>query len=326
VIVDTALYRAGARCSLTCDPGDLVAAREELRGDGDFIWIGMFQPSREELDRVAAAFGLHPLALEDAFEAGQRPKLDYYEESLFLTVKTLWYVEQEDAVETGEIHLFVGSNFVITVRHGHGSELHGARVLLESRKNVLTHGPSAVVYAVCDLVVDGYEAVAASLDVDVSEVEDSVFSDERTRDSARIYVLKREIAEVRRAVRPLQDPVRRFSAGAVPGMDPTTEPFFRDVADHLARVAETIEGLDILLSTAFEAHLAAISVQQNQDMRKISAGLGLVAVPTLIAGVYGMNFDNMPELHWIMGYPFALALMAASSSALWWFFKKSGWL
>ena len=177
----------------------------------------------------------------------------------------------------------------------------------------MTHGPSAVVYVVCDLVVDGYEAVAAALDVDVSEVEDSVFSDERTRDSQRIYVLKREIAEVRRAVRPLRDPVRRFSAGAVPGIDPAAEPFFRDVSDHLARVSETIEGLDLLLTAAFEAHLASISVQQNEDMRRISAGVGLVAMPTLVAGVYGMNFDHMPELHWTLGYPFALALMVLSS-------------
>jgi magnesium transporter len=326
VIVDTALYRAGARCELRCDPADLGAVRSELLGDGDFIWLGMFEPTREELDRAAAVFGLHPLAVEDALEAGQRPKLELYDESLFLSVKTLWYVEAEDAVETGEIHIFVGPDFVITVRHGDGAELQAARLFLESRRNVLDHGPSAVVYAVCDLVVDGYESVAAALDIDVSEVEESVFSAERTRDSARIYVLKREIAEVRRAVRPLRDPVRRFAAGAVPGIDVTTEPFFRDVADHLARVSETVEGLELLLTAAFEAHLASISVQQNEDMRKISAGVGLVALPTLIAGVYGMNFDHMPELHWFFGYPLALLLMVISSGSLWVLFKKSGWL
>ncbi len=326
MIVDTAHYRDGARCELKCDPSDFVAARAQLTGNGDFIWVGLYEPTHAELDEVAAAFNLHPLAVEDAFEAGQRPKLDFYEDSLFLIVKTLWYVEQEDAVETGEIHLFVGHDFVVTVRHGEGSELQGARKLLETRQNVLTHGPSAVVYVVCDLVVDGYEAVAAALDVDVSEVEDSVFSDERTRDSQRIYVLKREIAEVRRAVRPLRDPVRRFSAGAVPGIDAAAEPFFRDVSDHLSRVSETIEGLDLLLTAAFEAHLASISVQQNEDMRKISAGVGLVAMPTLVAGVYGMNFDHMPELHWVLGYPFALALMVLSSWGLWVFFKRSGWV
>ncbi|MGL5823884.1 MAG: magnesium and cobalt transport protein CorA [Nocardioides sp.] len=326
MIVDTALYRDGVRCAPRCDPADLMALRAELRGDGDFVWLGLFEPTRAELDRAATAFGLHPLAVEDAFEAGQRPKLELFDDSLFLSVKTLWYVETEDAVETGEVHIFMGRDFVITVRHGDGAELQAARHSLESRTSVLNQGPSAVVYAVCNLVVDGYESVAAALDIDVSEVEESVFSAERTRDSARIYVLKREIAEVRRAVRPLGEPLRRFAGGTLPGMDATTQPFFRDVVDHLARVSETVEGLELLLTAAFEAHLAAISVQQNEDMRKISAGVGLVALPTLIAGIYGMNFDTMPELHWLFGYPFALLLMALSSGALWVLFKKSGWL
>ncbi|MGL5811696.1 MAG: magnesium/cobalt transporter CorA [Nocardioides sp.] len=326
MIVDTALYRAGSRRDLRCARSDFVAARAELRGDGDFLWIGLFEPTRDELDTVAEAFDLHHLAVEDAVKASQRPKLDVYDDSLFLVVRTLWYVEEQDAVETGEIAIFVGPDFVVTVRHGDGSELKGARALLEARANVLTHGPTAVVYAVCDLVVDNYEAVAAALDTDVSEVEQSVFSDARTQDSTRIYVLKRELAEVRRAVRPLHDPVRRFAAGGVDYIDPEAEPFFRDVADHLARVSETIESLDVLLSSAFEVHLASISVRQNEDMRKISAGVGLVAVPTLIAGIYGMNFSRMPELHWALGYPFALVLMVLSSAGLWVFFKRSGWL
>jgi magnesium transporter len=191
---------------------------------------------------------------------------------------------------------------------------------------VLTHGPSAVVYAVCDRVVDGYEAVAASLEEDVDEVENSVFSTERTNDSVRIYTLKREIAEMRRAVQPLREPMRQFAAGTVDGIDAEAMPFFRDVSDHLTRTAETIDSLDYLLTSAFQGHLARISVQQNDDMRKISAGIGLVAVPTLIAGVYGMNFDHMPELHWTLGYPLVIGLMVVCSWALWIFFKRSGWL
>jgi magnesium transporter len=191
---------------------------------------------------------------------------------------------------------------------------------------VLTHGPSAVVYAVCDRVVDGYVDVVESLQEDVDEVEESVFSPARTNDSVRIYTLKREIAEVRRAVMPLRDPMRRFASGTVEGIHAEAAPFFRDVADHLTRAAEGVDTLDGLLSTAFDAHLAAIQVRQNDDMRKISAGVGLVAAPTLIAGVYGMNFQNMPELSWYWGYPGALALMALSSTVLWVFFKKSGWL
>jgi magnesium transporter len=214
----------------------------------------------------------------------------------------------------------------VTVRHGQGGGLHEARLALEKRETVLAHGPSAVVYAVCDQVVDIYESVSEELTEDVDEVESSVFSDERTNDSARIYVLKRELAEVRRAVLPLREPMRRFTVGAVPGILPEAGPFFRDVGDHLAAAAESIETLDSLLSTAFEAHLARIQVQQNDDMRKISAGAALLLLPTLIAGVYGMNYDHMPELHWQLGYLWALFLMVGSSVALWAWFKRSGWM
>ncbi len=222
--------------------------------------------------------------------------------------------------------MFVGADYVVTVRHGAGSELHTRRVDLEADTQVLTHGPSAVVYAVCDRVVDDYEAVAASLQEDVDEVESSVFSPDRTDDAVRIYTLKREIAEMRRAVLPLKEPMRQFSEGRVRGIDPEAMPFFRDVFDHVARTAEAIDSLDNLLTAAFQGHLARISVQQNEDMRKISAGVALAAVPTLIAGVYGMNFDHMPELRWQFGYAYAIALMGVIVWALWVFFKKSGWL
>jgi magnesium transporter len=191
---------------------------------------------------------------------------------------------------------------------------------------VLAHGPSAVIYAACDMVVDDYEQVCNSLVEDVDEVEISVFSEERTNDSARIYVLKRELAEVRRAVLPLRDPINRFANGVVHGIDREAAPYFRDVGDHLNRCADTVDELDGLLSTAFDAHLARISVQQNDDVRKISAGAALVVVPTLLAGIYGMNFDHMPELHWTFGYAWALFLMVGTSLGLLWFFKRSGWL
>lgn len=325
MIVDVGLYRAGSRVPLAIPPNNLTSVRSEL-GEGDFLWVGLHEPTVEELEDVAIGFLLHPLAVEDALRAHQRPKLEAYDDTIYFTIRTVWYVEEEDAVETGEIHLFVGDGFVITVRHGQGADLRASRRWLESSRQVLAHGPSAVVYAVCDLVVDGYESVAASLEDDVEEVEQSVFSPSRTDDAARIYTLKREIAEMRRAVFPLRDPMRRFVAGMVPGIDPESAPFFRDVADHLNRVGEAIDSLDNLLSTAFEAHLASISVRQNEDMRKISAGIGLVGVPTLIAGIYGMNFEHMPELHWASGYPFALALMVLSAALLFWAFKRSGWL
>ena len=326
MIVNSALYRKGARVDVDCAPQDLHDLRSRITDDGDFVWVGLHQPTETELEDVAVAFGLHPLAVEDAFKAHQRPKLERYEDNLFLVLKTLWYVDEEDAVETGEINIFVGRDFVVTVRHGQGSQLQSARTFLESQEAVLVHGPSAVVYAVCDTVVDGYTMVVDELQIDVDEVEESVFSPARTNDSVRIYTLKREIAEVRRAVMPLKDPMRRFATGTVEGMDEEAAPFFRDVADHLSQAADVVETLDGLLSTAFDAHIARISVQQNDDMRKISAGVGLVAAPTLIAGVYGMNFNHMPELGWYYGYPMAVGLMLLTSGVLWVWFKRSGWL
>jgi magnesium transporter len=183
-----------------------------------------------------------------------------------------------------------------------------------------------VIYAVCDTAVDGYSDVVDELQVDVDEIESSVFSPARTDDSSRIYVLKREIAEVRRAVLPLREPMRKLADGLVPGVEREAGPFFRDVLDHLNLAAEVVDSLDSLLSTAFDAHLARITVQQNDDMRKISAGVALAAAPTLIAGVYGMNFDHMPELGWRVGYPLAVLLMVAISGGLWVLFKRSGWL
>jgi magnesium transporter len=326
VIVDSAVYRQGKRIVDDLPPSELGRIRKLATEPGDFVWVGLHEPNEEELATVEEEFGLHPLAVEDAFLAHQRPKLERYEHTLFLTVKSLWYVDADDAVETGEINMFVGPDFVITVRHGSGSELHSARRDLEAKSTVLTHGPSAVVYAVCDRVVDGYLSVMSSLEEDVDEVETSVFSAQRTNDSARIYTLKREIAEARRAVLPLREPMRRFATGAVPGIDEASAPFFRDVLDHLNRVAETVDGLDQLLSSAFDAHLAQISVQQNEDMRRISAGAAIVVVPTLIAGVYGMNFQHMPELAWTYGYAYAIAVMLGASIVLWVWFKRSGWL
>jgi magnesium transporter len=326
VIVDNALYRNGVRVLVDCGTGDLKTVRDAATGDDDFVWIGLHKPTEDELARVEEVYGLHPLALEDAFMAHQRPKLERYDDTLFLVLKTLWYVDEFDAVETGEINLFVGEKFVISVRHGEGNALHHARHELEKMETVLQHGPSAVVYAICDQVVDRYEEVATCLTEDVDEVEASVFSDERTNDSKRIYLLKREIAEMRRAVLPLRDPMLRFAGQAVPGIAPEASTYFRDVADHLARVAETIDNLDNLLSTAFNAHIAQISIQQNDDMRRISATVGLVAAPTLVAGIYGMNFDHMPELGWALGYPMALGLMLLSSLTIYVISKRAGWL
>jgi magnesium transporter len=322
VIIEDALYRDGNRVE---SAGGARRHRWEC-GPTEFQWIGVHEPEPEELAWLGTTFGLHPLAVEDAGESHQRPKLELYDGVIFLVLKTLWYVDAEDAVETGEINLFVGKDFVITVRHGQGVDLSGSRRNLEDRAVLLEHGPASVMYAICDRVVDEYERVAADLELDVDEVEEAVFSPERTYDNVRIYTLKRELAEFRRAVLPLREPMRRFAQGAVPGVSGETATHFRDVADHTQRVSEAVDNLAYLLSTAFEAQLAQISVQQSEDMRKISAGAALVVVPTLIAGIYGMNFDSMPELGWQYGYAYALLLMSGTAAVLFFLFKRSKWL
>ena len=215
MIVDSAVYRAGTRVPVECDVADLAALRARCE-PGDFVWVGLYAPDVAELDEVAEKFSLHPLAVEDAVKAHQRPKLERYDDNLFLVVKTLWYVDAEDAVETGEISLFVGPDFVISVRHGEGGGLQQARLDLEAREAVLAHGPSAVVYAVCDQIVDGYERVTGALVEDVDEVELSDLG-ERHDDSARIYMLKRRLTEVRRAVLPLRNPIGHFATARSTG-------------------------------------------------------------------------------------------------------------
>lgn len=326
MIVDNALYRNGQRVDLNLDVQDLAGVRAKATEPDDFVWVGLHDPRSEDLEAVSDLYDLHPLAVEDAISAHQRPKVERYADSLFIVLRTLWYLDEEDAVETGEISLFVGHKFVVSVRHGSGGGLSDTRHRLEGMSTVLAHGPSAVVYAVCDQVVDRYEEVIGSLQEDVDEVEQSVFSTGRTNDSARIYILKRELAEMRRAVLPLREPMNKFSSGSVKGIHRDAAPYFRDVADHLTRVSETIDTLDSLLSAAFEAHTAKISIQQNDDMRRITAAVGLIAAPTLVGSIYGMNFTHMPELEWLYGYPMALGLMVLSSLAVLVISKLSGWL
>jgi magnesium transporter len=325
MIVDCALYRDGVRRDLEL-AGDSL---EQLRASGGrnaFIWVGLHEPADDEMRRISKIFGLHPLAVEDALTRRQRPKVEPYEQMLFLVLKTLWYVDETDQVETGQVSIFLGPDFVVTVRQGRGVELASVRSDLEAQRHLLSHGPSAVVYSVTDRIVDQYEDVASELDIDVDEVEQAVFSPDRYGNPRRIYVLKREIAEVRHAVHPIRIPMQRFAATAYPFLHPDSAPFFRDISDHVTRVAENIDGLDVLLSTAFDAYNARIQVQQNEDMRKISAWVAIAAVGTLVAGIYGMNFHHMPELSWRYGYPYALSLMITASAFLYWRFKKSGWL
>ena len=319
MIIDCAVYRDGVRENTESDKGSLDAALAGL-GHDDFLWIGIANPTSDEMHKVAGALQLHPLAVEDALEAHQRPKVEQYEDHLFMSIRTVAY--SDDDITTHEVNIFLGKNFLLTVRHG-GPTLKDARRAAEKMIEPLSHGPTAALYAVVDNIVDHYEAVAAELEIDVQEVETSVFSAERSNDSTRIYRLKRETLEFRRAVLPLKDPITRFALGAMPE---DSRPYFRDIGDHLARAAEAIDSIDHLLDNALQAHLAQLSVQQNEDMRKLTAGATIYAVPTAIAGIYGMNFEHMPELTWTYGYPICLAVIGGLCLYIYWRFKRSGWL
>lgn len=325
MIVDCAVYRRGERVDEPRHRDDVLAAREEAAAGGGFLWLGLYEPDAGELGAYADALGLHPLAVEDAVSAHQRPKIERYGDGIFLVVKTLSY-EDDDAVETGEVAMFVGADYLVTVRHGRGRGLEDFRRQVEGHAERLGHGPIAGVYAILDGIVDRYADVAAELELDVEEVERSVFSPARTQDSERIYRLKREVLEMRRAVLPLREPLTHLVRDDVGDLGDDAVPFFRDVADHAVRVAEQVDGLDHLLDNALSAHLARITVQQNDDVRRISAWAALFLAPTLVASIYGMNFDEMPELHWSLGYPLAMTLMVLGSYALWRSFKRSGWL
>ncbi|MFF1905511.1 magnesium and cobalt transport protein CorA [Kitasatospora sp. NPDC058218] len=327
MIVHCAIYRDGRRIEGPEDhTGALAAAR--AAGKGSFVWIGLFEPTVEELDQVSEEFSLHPLAVEDAVSAHQRPKVEAYQGSLFVALKTLGYHPGGHAVTSGEVMVFAGEDFVMTVRHGTDSPLGELREELERQPELLKYGPSAVLHSVCDTVVDGYVDVAVGLQADLDELEADVFAPTRVgRDTAgRIYGYKRQLVTVRRATGPLLDPMLRLERGGVPFVRPEALPYLRDVADHLAKANDQVEGMDRLLSDILSANLAQVSVQQNNDMRKISAWAALAAVPTMIAGVYGMNFEHMPELHQPWGYPAAVALMVTVCAVLHRVFKRHDWL
>ncbi|MEC4574512.1 magnesium and cobalt transport protein CorA [Streptomyces virginiae] len=327
VIVDCAIYRDGRRAK---GPEDFSDALEEARASGDaFLWIGTYEPTEAEFDHVRREFGLHPLAVEDALNAHQRPKLEVYDDSLFVVLKPVLYDEATDTVSAGELMLFIGDCFVVTVRHGEGAPLAAVRHRLEQEPDVLRHGPTAVLYAVSDAVVDHYIEVAAELQTDLEELEAEVFApnaSDTKNTAARIYAFKRQVLEFRRATNPLVAPMDRLAFGQVPFVHEHARPFFRDVADHLTKASEYIEGLDRLLSDALSAHLAQTGLRQNDDVRKISAWAAIAAVPTMVAGIYGMNFDHMPELHQWWGYPGVLVLMAGACLGLHRLFKRRGWL
>jgi magnesium transporter len=324
LIVDCAQYRGGVRQDV--GPLDVETAAERARGGDGFVWLGLHEPGVAELEQVGRAFDLHELALEDASAKHQRPKLEDYDGSYFVVLKTAHYDDEREEVDFGEINLFLGSGYVIAVRHGRGSALGPARERLEGRPDLVAVGPAAAAWAILDKVVDDYEPVAAGIENDISEVENEVFATRDVDATQRIYFLRREVIEFHRAVQPLVGPLESLEAGVVVDLDEQIRRYFRDVADHARRIDEQLHDQRDLLTGALDANLSLITLRQNEVVRVISAWAAIIAVPTFIASVYGMNFEHMPELDSEIGYPLALLVMAIVVAVMYRFFKRIRWL
>ena len=323
MIVDCAIYEQGIRRDGKVELGH---AYDERHQAGKFVWIGLYEPTEEEFDSLRREFKLHPLAVEDAIHAHQRPKLEVYDEMVFLVLKTARYVDPTEVIQLGEVLVFIGTDFVITVRHGEASDLHRVREALDADPDRLRHGPGAVLHAILDRIVDDYVPAIEGLEQDIEEVEEQLFSGERVNPAERIYRLQREVLSFRKATAPLVEPVDRLARGHYELIHPEIRDYFRDVNDHLIRVRDQLDAMHDLLSSSLTANLAQVGVRQNDDVRKISAWVAIAAIPTAIAGIYGMNFEHMPELRWELGYPGVLALILLICTMLYVRFKRSGWL
>jgi magnesium transporter len=337
MIVDNAIYVDGRR---TVEPDTVREIHEAVRDVHGLAWIGLYKPAEEEFAAVAGEFGLHDLAVEDAIKAHQRPKIERYGDTLFVVLKPARYLDAPEEVEFGEVHVFVGRDFVITVRHGEAPALAEVRRRLEGEPDLLRRGPEAILYAIMDRVVDGYAPVVAGLENDIDEIEVEVFSG-NPGVSRRIYELSREVIEFQRATKPLTGMLARLIAGFDKyGVDTELQRYLRDVQDHVVQVAERVEGFRELLQNILSVNLTLVSLQQNEEVKsltgasidqneevkKISAWAAILFAPTLIGTVYGMNFDHMPELQWTLGYPLALLMMLLVSVTLYTIFKGRGWL
>jgi magnesium transporter len=292
-----------------------------------FVWIGLHEPGEELLKKVQEEFGLHELAVEDAHRAHQRPKLERYGESVFIVLRTVAIGTRGSELAFGETHLFVGPRYVVSVRHGSSTPYVDVRGRCESAPAQLSQGPGFVLYALMDFVVDQYFPVVDALEEDLEELEDEVFQEKFNQETiGRIYHLKRKLLDVKRAVAPLVDvciQLTRFDLDLIPE---NTRPYFRDVYDHVVRVNERVDRLRELLTATLEAHLSMVTVAQNNVTKQLAAWAAIIAVPTMVAGIYGMNFQRMPELYWPWGYPLLMILLVGACGTLYWRFKRAGWL
>jgi magnesium transporter len=341
-VVTCAAYAAGRRIANVA----LDQIRQVLCQTDGFIWIGLYEPDEALLRIVQREFGLHDLAIEDAHRAHQRPKLEQYQDSLFVVLRTaqLTATDPQRRVAFGETHVFVGRHYVVTVRHGSQRSHSELRARCEASPALLAKGPGFVLYALMDFLVDQYFPIVAALEEDVAQLEEQLIGDADQPVSRTtltdIYRLKRDLLAIKRAVAPLIEVCNRLMRFDLDLLPNDTRPYFRDVFDHVMRINEMVDNLRELVTTAFEVNLSMVSVEENQemkrlaefsveqnrDMRRLAAWAAMLGVPTMVAGIYGMNFQLMPELSWWFGYPLALALMATSCGALFAGFKRSGWL
>ncbi|MFJ4777180.1 magnesium and cobalt transport protein CorA [Streptomyces sp. NPDC088762] len=337
-VIDSAVYRDGRRVA---SPATLSDTFRQLREEPDgMAWIGLHRPTEPELHSLATEFNLHELAVEDALEAHQRPKLERYGETLFVVLRAARYLDAQEEVEFGELHVFVGPDFLITVRHGGAPDLSSVRRRMEATPELLSLGPEAALYAILDAVVDGYAPVVEGVQTDIDEIETEVFRGDPAV-SRRIYELSREMVEFQRATRPLVGMLHGLMAGfAKYGTDEELQRYLRDVADHVTHTSERVDGFRQALTEILTVNATLVSQQQNAEMRalaeagfeqneeikKISSWAAILFAPTLVGTIYGMNFETMPELKWAAGYPFAILLMAVVCVSLYVVFKKRDWL
>ena len=336
-VVDNAVYVGGRRVA---DPASLEETYELVRAHAGMAWIGLYRPSHDEVRSVAEEFGIHELAVEDTVLAHQRPKTERYDDVLFTVLRPARYLDVEEEVEFGEVHVITGPDFVVTVRHAEAPDLARVRRRVEADPHLLGFGPQAVLYAVLDQVVDDYSPVLAGLENDIDEIEDQVFGGDPAV-SRRIYELLREVIAFQRATHPLVGMLADLDAGSrTYGVSEELQRYLRDVQDHAVRVVERADAFRVLLHNILTVNatlvgqrqneetqrLTEASLAQSEEVKRISSWAAILFAPTLIASIYGMNFDAMPELHWQLGYPFALVLMVAMGVGLYWAFKRNHWL
>jgi magnesium transporter len=322
-LVNSVAYADGLRV------GDVAIAdiSEVLKEPGRFVWVGLHEPDDEMLAEIQQEFSLHDLAVEDAARAHQRPKLERYGDSIFVVLRTAHTDASTSGIDFGETHLFVGANYVVSVRHGGTLPFAEVVARCEANPDLMVKGPVFVLYSIMDFIVDQYFPLVDTYEDKLAELEDNVFQQTLPRETTeRIYQLKRDLIEVKRAIAPLVDVCNRLVRGDVPLVPEDSRVYFRDVYDHVIRINEMIDTLRELLSAALEANLSLVSVSQNEAMKRLAGWAAIVAVPTMIAGVYGMNFKFMPELDWYLGYPVALTVMVGTCAFLYYKFKRSGWL